>query len=117
MIARRVLAVFAALALLPACHDDGDGDGGGSSGGGGSRGAGVALAASLSGNQEALPVLTFGDGAATLFIPEDRDRLQVSLNFTSLTGVTMAHIHAGRLGVDGPIIFDLSTAAFVIAVP
>ena len=108
-----MLALLAAAALLPACHDDGDDNGSSGDGGQGPRGDTVSLRTSLSGTQEVPQVITFGEGNATLFIPANRDRVDVALDFTSLTGVTMAHIHVGPPGVDGPIIFDLATDPFV----
>ncbi|HEX7898885.1 MAG TPA: CHRD domain-containing protein [Planctomycetota bacterium] len=114
MLYRRAPLLLLAALALPACHDDDDGSGGGSGGGGsgGARADGT-LAAALSGNQEAPPVLTFAEGAASFFIPANRDRLQFTVSTFNLTGITMAHIHLGPIGVDGPIIFDLATAPFV----
>jgi hypothetical protein len=112
---------LAALAL-PACHNEGEGDGGGGgaapspengSAGSPSSLPPVRLATPLSGGQEAPPVFTFGRGTASFLVPSDRRSIRFDLSFTNLTGVTMAHLHVGALGVDGPIVFPLSSQPFV----
>lgn len=112
MLARTTLLLAVAL-VLPACHDGDDDDDG--LGGAGPRDPGVStsLSASLSGRQEAPPVVSFGTGTSTFFVPANRDRIDFTLNFGGLTGVTMAHVHLGAVGVDGPILFDLSAVPFV----
>ena len=112
MLARTTLLLAVAL-VLPACHDGDDDDGGGGNLGPRTPGVSTSLSASLSGGQEAPPVVSFGTGTSTFFVPADRDRIDFTLNFSGLTGVTMVHVHLGAVGFDGPIIFDLSPTPFV----
>lgn len=113
---RRSLLLLAAFAL-PACNGGGGGDSDSSSGGAGSAGAPSSpssrLSAPLSGGQQAPPVLTFGQGTASFFVPSDRQSLRYDLSFTNLNGVTAADLHAGPPGVDGPVVFSLSPQPFV----
>jgi hypothetical protein len=114
--ARRWLLLLTALAL-PAC-DGGDGSGGSPPGDRGSAAASsssapLRLSAPLSGGQEVPPVLTFGNGSATFFVPSDRQSLRFDLAFTNLTGVTSAGLHLGARGADGPLVFSLSDQPFV----
>jgi hypothetical protein len=106
-------ALLLAVALvLPACHDDDH-----EHQGGGpllSRNpGGTTLGASLSGGQQAPRTLSFGSGGATFFIPSSGDRVDFTLDTRDLSGATSAQVQLGRVGVNGPVLFDLSTAPFV----
>ncbi len=76
-------------------------------GGGGPRGAPITLNAILSGSQEVPPVSTTASGTATITISADRRQITVELTASGLENVTAAHIHAGPVGQNGPIIFTL----------
>jgi cysteine-rich repeat protein len=67
---------------------------------------GSAFAASLDGAQEVPPVATAATGTATFVLNGD-GTLGYSVTTTGLTG-TAAHIHAGAVGVDGPILIPLA---------
>src|SRR5680860_553529 len=61
--------------------------------------------AQLSGDQEVPPIQTNASGM-TWFKPK-QDRIEFELNVTNLRGVTMAHIHNGKQGENGPPIVPL----------
>lgn len=107
----RALALLGLALVLPACDDEhpDDPDAPPSAA---PPAAARSFSSSLSGNQEVPRVLSFGDGTATFEISGDRRSVRFTLDTRNLVGVTMAHIHAGALGVDGPIIFDLSATPF-----
>ena len=68
--------------------------------------------ASLSGAQEAPAVSGNGTGSATFTIAADGTSIAYSVTYSGLTGaVVAAHIHAGSVGVSGPIILPLTPAA------
>ncbi len=68
------------------------------------------LRAVLSGSQEVPTKVTTGaKGTATITISHDDSRITVSATTSGLTNVTAAHIHVGRLGQLGPVIFTLYT--------
>jgi hypothetical protein len=58
--------------------------------------------AHLSGDQEVPPVATAASGEAAFFLSDDGMTLHYHITLASLTGVTMAHIHTGGVGVNGP---------------
>jgi CHRD domain len=68
--------------------------------------AGSALAAdvkvTLSGDQEVPPVKTEGKGSGTITIADD-GAVSGSVTTTGVKG-TMAHIHQGAMGANGPVI-------------
>lgn len=61
--------------------------------------------AQLSGDQEVPPIQTNASGM-TWFKPK-QDRIEFELNVTDLQGVTMAHIHNGKQGENGPPVVPL----------
>jgi hypothetical protein len=61
--------------------------------------------AQLSGDQEVPPIQTNASGM-TWFKPK-QDRIEFELNVTNLQGVTMAHIHNGKQGENGPPVVPL----------
>jgi hypothetical protein len=60
----------------------------------------------LSGGQEVPPVTSSGTGSGTITINDDKT-VSGSVTTTGVTG-TMAHIHSGAVGKNGPIIVPLS---------
>ena len=60
----------------------------------------------LSGDKEVPPVTTAAKGSGTIAINADRT-VSGSVTTTGLSG-TMAHIHFGAVGVNGPVIVPLS---------
>jgi hypothetical protein len=66
----------------------------------------------MSGRQEVPPVTSAGSGTATLVVDAARTTITATVAFTGLTNLTEAHIHAGDVGVDGPIIFSLASGSF-----
>jgi hypothetical protein len=105
---RLVISVSVATisALLTAC----DGDGGGGSGGGGPQG----FTATLSGSDEVPPVTTTGTGSVTATL--DGTTFSLSGSYSNLSGAaTAAHVHTGAVGVNGPILFNLTAAEGVYA--
>ena len=69
----------------------------------------VGLTASLDGEQEVPPVTTEGSGAASVRINAAQTDIALTLDYDGVSPVTQAHIHAGALGENGPIIFFLCT--------
>ena len=106
----RVFRWLPALALgfvLVSCGGN-DSDGGTAvpeaSGGGGPQG--TALVATLTGDQENPPVATGGIGTGTLTLNPDTGAVSGSVNLDGVDA-TVAHIHTGEVGVNGPVIVNL----------
>jgi hypothetical protein len=72
----------------------------------------VTMLAQLDGQQEVPPVVTTATGSMSLTLNNDQSAMTFSLDATGLSNLTEAHIHAGAVGVDGPIIFPLAAGAF-----
>ncbi|OGP73095.1 MAG: hypothetical protein A2V86_11115 [Deltaproteobacteria bacterium RBG_16_49_23] len=63
----------------------------------------------MSGNQEVPIVLTAATGGAALIVDLTTGGLSGQINFSNLTtGITLAHIHEGPLGANGPPIVDFT---------
>ena len=60
----------------------------------------------LSGNEEVPPVQTDAKGSAELTAPHF-DNIGYSVNVSNIDKVTMAHIHSGKIGENGPIVVTL----------
>ena len=60
----------------------------------------------LSGNEEVPPVQTDAKGSAEFTAPHF-DNIGYSLNVSNIDKVTMAHIHSGKIGENGPIVVTL----------
>jgi hypothetical protein len=72
--------------------------------------------AQLSGAQEAPSVTGNGTGSATFTVSADEQSIAYSVSYSGLSGaVVAAHIHAGSVGVLGPIILPLAVAASPMA--
>jgi CHRD domain len=76
-------------------------------GGGGSSGNTVNV--TLSGSQESPPVTTSGSGKGTITVGADRS-VSGSVTTSGVPG-TMAHIHQGAAGQNGPVIIPLTRMA------
>lgn len=89
--------------------------------GGGEEAAEISttLTASLSGDQEVVPTATGALGSGTLTILSPSRLITGSITLDGMTA-TMAHIHQGEMGVNGPVIVPLTettTGSGVWAVP
>ena len=60
----------------------------------------------LSGSQEVPPVTSSGSGSGTISIRDDKT-VSGSVTTTGVTG-TMAHIHNGAAGKNGPVVIPLT---------
>jgi len=95
--------LFAILLLLPlaipGCDEESDDD--------------VQLQAILNGIQEVPPVIaTDADGFGEVTLPGSGEFIDATLQVSGVSGtVTAAHIHYGRPGEEGPILFTLFDAA------
>jgi hypothetical protein len=64
--------------------------------------------AALSGANEVPPVPSQGSGVATMTLDTASYQLAYTVAITNVTStVTLAHIHAAPVGVNGPVVFDL----------
>ena len=60
----------------------------------------------LSGNEEVPPLQTDAKGSAEFTAPHF-DNIGYSVNVSNIDKVTMAHIHSGKIGENGPILVTL----------
>ena len=60
----------------------------------------------LSGNEEVPPVQTDATGSAEFTAPHF-DNIGYSVNVSNIDKVTIAHIHSGKIGENGPIVVTL----------
>ncbi len=74
-----------------------------------SAGAASGAGLELSGANEVPPVTTAASGTGTINVAEDGS-VSGSVKVTGLTG-TMAHIHVGAAGKNGPVIIPLTQSA------
>jgi hypothetical protein len=77
-----------------------------------SHGETVLKASLLSGRQQVPPVSTAATGTATVTLNAALTEATVVVTVDGLADITMAHIHAGNLGVNGPILFTLAEGSF-----
>ncbi len=68
------------------------------------------LSGVLRSSQQTASPVSSASGTVNVLIKSDASSIHVSANLTGLTGVTMAHIHVGRAGTNGPVIFPLFDA-------
>ena len=61
--------------------------------------------AKLSGQEEVPPVQTTASGMA--WFKPMQDKVWFKVNVTDMQGVTQAHIHAGKVGENGPVVVTL----------
>jgi hypothetical protein len=74
----------------------------------------VTIEIALTGSQENPPVAGPGSGFARLTFDEATKKLTFAVTVSGISGdqVTAAHIHRGAVGVNGPIVYNLSTVPF-----
>ncbi|BCX05447.1 MAG: hypothetical protein KatS3mg053_3385 [Candidatus Roseilinea sp.] len=70
----------------------------------------VLLRAMLSGANEVPPVATLASGQATFDLMRSTGQLPFAVTVTGIPSATMAHIHKGPAGVNGPVVVDLLAA-------
>ncbi len=70
------------------------------------------LDADLTGAQEVPSVTTTATGTGDLTISADETSISFTLTVANIQNITAAHIHVGATGVNGPVIFNLSTTTF-----
>jgi len=79
------------------------------------------LTATLNGAQAVPAVITNATGTGTVVINPDQDAVSVRLDLglaANFTGpLTAAHIHAGAVGVNGPVIFEFALPPVIPANP
>ncbi len=70
----------------------------------------ILLSARMNGAQEVPAVTTNAVGVTAFSINATRDTMCVNMTVTGLSGaITGAHIHAGAAGVNGPVIYNLTS--------
>jgi trimeric autotransporter adhesin len=67
----------------------------------------VIFEAPLSGTEEVPAVDTQASGRAIMVFDPDTMTLYYRVTVTDITNITMAHIHMGAVGVNGPVVFTL----------
>lgn len=102
----RMLSAIA-LALLASCGGGGDDSGGGPPA---PSAAPVVYTTPLSGAQEVPPTASSATATGTLTLDPATRTFSATVGTSGITG-TMAHIHQGAIGVNGPIIFPLTESA------
>ncbi len=65
----------------------------------------------LTGAEEVPPVTTQGQGQVKFHLSRDKEKMGWKLNVSNISNVFAAHIHCGAVGVNGPILVTLYTAA------
>jgi hypothetical protein len=73
-------------------------------------GAATKFRATLNGASEVPPVTTNATGSFEATIADDGQSIAYTLTASNITNVTVAHIHVGAAGVNGPPIFFLFNA-------
>jgi len=72
--------------------------------------------ADLEGSQSVPPVDTSASGNAVLTVNQNQTQVSYRINLNSLQRMTVAHIHLGRRGQNGPIIAPLLSVSPAISV-
>lgn len=62
------------------------------------------FAAHLTGDEEVPPVSTRAQGQVTLKLSDDGTSMSYRLNVANIRDVTMAHLHLGAAGTNGPVV-------------
>lgn len=70
------------------------------------------LRAHLNGDAEVPPVATVAGGTGEFTINDANTEIRYNLDLAEIENPTAAHIHIGKFGEAGPIIFNLSTEPF-----
>lgn len=63
--------------------------------------------ATLSGNEEVPPINTQATGSATFTVTTDENDMSYRIHVINIDKVTMAHIHSGKIGQNGPVVVTL----------
>jgi CHRD domain-containing protein len=74
-------------------------------------------AATMTGGQENPPVTSAASGNATVKFDNTQSTITVTLNTTGLTNVTASHIHFGKPGANGGVLFSLFAAPATFTSP
>ena len=72
--------------------------------------------ADLEGSQSVPPVDTSANGDAVLTVNQNQTQVSYRINVNSLQRMTVAHIHLGRRGQNGPIVAPLLSVSPAISV-
>jgi hypothetical protein len=75
-------------------------------------GATTLKAVLLSGRQEVPPTPSSASGSATVALNDTHTTLTVTVSVSGLTNISEADLHAGPIGVNGPILFSLASGPF-----
>jgi hypothetical protein len=70
-----------------------------------------AFTATMTGNEEVPPKNTKATGTATFVSSTDGSSVAYKIQVANIKGVTMAHIHSGDIGKNGPIVVTLFKSA------
>ncbi|HEY6885575.1 MAG TPA: CHRD domain-containing protein [Nitrososphaeraceae archaeon] len=70
-----------------------------------------AFTATMTGNEEVPPKNTKATGTATFVSSTDGSSVVYKIQVANIKGVTMAHIHSGDIGKNGPIVVTLFKSA------
>jgi hypothetical protein len=60
--------------------------------------------ATLSGNGEVPPINTQATGSATFTVTTNKNSMSYQIHVINIDKVTMAHIHSGKIGQNGPVV-------------
>ncbi len=63
--------------------------------------------ATLSGNGEVPPINTQATGSATFTVTTNKNSMSYQIHVINIDKVTMAHIHSGKIGQNGPVVVTL----------
>lgn len=63
--------------------------------------------ATLSGNEEVPPINTQATGSATFTVTTNENGMSYRIHVINIDKVTMAHIHSGKIGQNGPVVVTL----------
>jgi hypothetical protein len=61
----------------------------------------------LSGNGEVPPINTQATGSATFTVTTNKNSMSYQIHVINIDKVTMAHIHSGKIGQNGPVVVTL----------
>ncbi|HZA08121.1 MAG TPA: CHRD domain-containing protein [Nitrososphaeraceae archaeon] len=79
--------------------------------GGGKSTTQQAFTATMTGSEEVPPKNTKATGTATFMSNTDGSSVSYKIRVASIKGVTMAHIHSGGIGKNGPVVVTLFKSA------
>ncbi|MBV9178084.1 MAG: CHRD domain-containing protein [Nitrososphaeraceae archaeon] len=79
--------------------------------GGGKSTTQKAFTATMTGSEEVPPKNTKATGTATFVSSTDGSSVSYQIHVANIKGVTMAHIHSGAIGKNGPVVVTLFKSA------